>query len=217
MSQGSPAQVGAAERARGLGAGWGAEAWRGERARDQSRWQRRPEELWPTAIRNCVTLDGRAEDVGTLVHQQRTGHVGQRPAAGLCHVGQGGRFLWLPCTISAITKTRHFKGERTDLAGKITIPDILIQAAFGAARHGVLYRRPIPQGLPGAMLSSPCTDRGNRANRTGYKVVRAIMKDGRPTGEYEDFMTGGWSPATRCVWARPVGIAVAHDGALTDQ
>ena len=30
----------------------------------------------------------------------------------------------------------------------------------------------------------------NRAARTGYKVVRIIMRDGVPTGEYEDFLIG---------------------------
>ena len=28
----------------------------------------------------------------------------------------------------------------------------------------------------------------NRSKRTGYKVVRLLMKDGKPTGEYEDFL-----------------------------
>ena len=53
----------------------------------------------------------------------------------------------------------------------------------------------------------------NRRDRTGYKVARVLMKDGRPTGEYEDFMTGFVIDDER-VWARPVGVAVANDGAL---
>jgi len=53
----------------------------------------------------------------------------------------------------------------------------------------------------------------NRSERTGYKVVRARFKDGHATGEYEDFLTGLVVDADR-VWARPVGVAVAHDGAL---
>ena len=53
----------------------------------------------------------------------------------------------------------------------------------------------------------------NRAKRTGYKVIRARLKDGVPTGEYEDFMTG-FVVNDSSVWARPVGVAVAHDGAL---
>jgi glucose/arabinose dehydrogenase len=44
-------------------------------------------------------------------------------------------------------------------------------------------------------------------------VIRARLKDGVPTGEYEDFMTG-FVVNDSSVWARPVGVAVAHDGAL---
>jgi glucose/arabinose dehydrogenase len=39
------------------------------------------------------------------------------------------------------------------------------------------------------------------------------MKDGVPTGEYEDFMTGFVRDDAH-VWGRPVGIAIAHDGSL---
>jgi glucose/arabinose dehydrogenase len=53
----------------------------------------------------------------------------------------------------------------------------------------------------------------NRAKRTGYKLVRVIFKDGKPTGEYEDFMTGLVADDQR-VWGRPVTVAVAHDGSL---
>ena len=36
-----------------------------------------------------------------------------------------------------------------------------------------------------------CHGSWNRGNRTGYKVVRMLFDDdGKPTGEYQDFMTG---------------------------
>jgi glucose/arabinose dehydrogenase len=53
----------------------------------------------------------------------------------------------------------------------------------------------------------------NRAQRTGYKVVRLPFENGKPTGEYEDFMTGFVTSDTE-VWGRPVGVAVAKDGSL---
>ena len=54
----------------------------------------------------------------------------------------------------------------------------------------------------------------NRARRTGYKVVRLLFdRAGKPTGEYEDFMTG-FVISDRQVWGRPVGVAVAQDGSL---
>ncbi len=53
----------------------------------------------------------------------------------------------------------------------------------------------------------------NRAGRTGYKVVRIRTEHGIPTGEYEDFLVGFVVDEDK-VWGRPVGVAVAHDGAL---
>ena len=53
----------------------------------------------------------------------------------------------------------------------------------------------------------------NRARRTGYKVIRVPLKNGAPTGEYEDFMTG-FVTKDGDVWGRPVGVTVARDGAL---
>ena len=63
------------------------------------------------------------------------------------------------------------------------------------------------------MRSRPSMALGTGGKRTGYKVIRARLKDGIPTGEYEDFMTG-FVVNGSSVWARPVGVAVAHDGAL---
>jgi glucose/arabinose dehydrogenase len=53
----------------------------------------------------------------------------------------------------------------------------------------------------------------NRGKRTGYKVIRVIVKDGVPTDEYEDFATGFVVNDSE-VWGRPVGVAVDKDGAL---
>ena len=53
----------------------------------------------------------------------------------------------------------------------------------------------------------------NRAKRTGYKIIRGIVKDGVPTGAYEDFVTGFAIDDAR-VWGRPVGVAQAKDGSL---
>jgi glucose/arabinose dehydrogenase len=43
--------------------------------------------------------------------------------------------------------------------------------------------------------------------------VRLVMKDGKPTGEYEDFLVG-FVADDKSVWGRPVGVAVTHDGSL---
>jgi len=56
----------------------------------------------------------------------------------------------------------------------------------------------------------------NRGEPTGYKLVRIRFKDGSPTGEYENFVTGFWvsgdGPAE--VWGRPSNLELMPDGAL---
>jgi len=53
----------------------------------------------------------------------------------------------------------------------------------------------------------------NRSMRTGYSVIRVPMRDTRAAGDYEIFLSGFVTPDGE-VWGRPVGVAVASDGAL---
>jgi glucose/arabinose dehydrogenase len=53
----------------------------------------------------------------------------------------------------------------------------------------------------------------NKAVRTGYSVLRVPMRGTRASGEYEVFLSG-FVTADGNVWGRPVGVAVASDGAL---
>jgi glucose/arabinose dehydrogenase len=84
---------------------------------------------------------------------------------------------------------------------------------FGLARHHVLHRQQFPPEYSGNIFAAEPRLVRNRSKRTGYKVIRVIMKDGVPTGEYRGFrhrlrrqrFDGG---------GRPVGVAVAKDGAL---
>ena len=62
-------------------------------------------------------------------------------------------------------------------------------------------------------MTDPFYGSWNRTIRTGYKVIRVLLKDGAPTGQYDDFLTG-FVVNNQSVWGRPVGVTVAHDGAL---
>jgi len=95
---------------------------------------------------------------------------------------------------------------------QIAIPDVLIQphsATLGITFYESAAFPPEYEGDAFVALHGSW----NRAKRTGYKVVRLIMKDGKPTGEYEDFLTGFVADDAN-VWGRPVDVAVARDGAL---
>jgi glucose/arabinose dehydrogenase len=62
----------------------------------------------------------------------------------------------------------------------------------------------------------------NSAQPTGYKIVRVPFEGGRPSGGYENFVTGfwvdtatGWSGGkTAQVIGRPAGLALWNDGSL---
>src|SRR5262245_1258105 len=114
--------------------------------------------------------------------------------------------IWVP------TKTRDIGGERPDLKDKITVPDVLIQAHSASMGMVIYDGDQFPSEYGGDAFAAQHGS-WNRRKRTGYKVIRARLKDGVPTGEYEDFMTG-FVVNDSSVWARPVGVAVAHDGAL---
>ena len=126
-------------------------------------------------------------------------------------VRDGAFYGWPWYYLGANEDPRHH-GARPDLRDKITIPDVLIQAHsasmgmvfYQAAQFPAQYRGDAFVAQHGSW---------NRAKPTGYKVIRVRLKDGVPTGEYQDFMTG-FVVNNSSVWARPVGVAVAHDGAL---
>jgi glucose/arabinose dehydrogenase len=103
------------------------------------------------------------------------------------------------------------------LAGQAIVPDVPVQS-HSATLEMTFY--PATVSGPSAF---PADYRGdifaafhgswNRTGRTGSKVVRVHLKDGKPTGGYEDFLTGFVIDDGQ-VWGRPVGVTVARDGAL---
>ncbi|HSM96541.1 MAG TPA: sorbosone dehydrogenase family protein [Rhizomicrobium sp.] len=55
----------------------------------------------------------------------------------------------------------------------------------------------------------------NRAQQVGFKVVYVPFADGKPKGMPEDFLTGFLKGGdSNAAYGRPVGVAVARDGAL---
>jgi glucose/arabinose dehydrogenase len=56
----------------------------------------------------------------------------------------------------------------------------------------------------------------NRADPTGYKLVRVDFENGEPTGWYDNFLTGFWIEGDNkaTVWGRPASVAFQPDGGL---
>ena len=170
--------------------------------------------LFATGIRNCV---------GLAVHPL-TGDLycstNERDGLGdnlvpdyVTRVRQGAFYGWPWFYIGDNQDPRHANGRtRADLKGKITIPDVLLQAHSASLGLTFYTGDAFPAEYRGDGFAA---EHGswNRSKRTGYKVIRIRLKDGIPTGEYEDFVTGFVVNDSE-VWGRPVGVAVARDGAL---
>ena len=94
----------------------------------------------------------------------------------------------------------------------MALPDVLIEAHSTSLGMTVYDGSQFPADYRGNIFAA---EHGswNRSKRTGYKVIRVIMKNGVPTGEYEDFATG-FVINDSAVWGRPAGVTVDKDGAL---
>jgi glucose/arabinose dehydrogenase len=199
---------GSAKEGAALGASWGEETNRADVLSMDPHGKNA--HVYATGIRNCVGLVTHRDDLYCTVNE-RDGLGDDLVPDYVTRVRSGAFYGWPWYYIGAQEDPRH-RGERPDLEGVVTVPDVLVQphsAALGAAFYDadafpVEYRGDLYVAFHGSW---------NRAARTGPKVVRVRMKDGVPTGEYEDFMTGFVLDAEH-VWARPVGVGVAHDGAL---
>jgi glucose/arabinose dehydrogenase len=168
--------------------------------------------VFATGIRNCVGLAVHPTS-GDLYcsTNERDGFGDNLVPDYVTRVREGAFYGWPWFYIGDNEDPRH-AGERPDLKGKVTVPDVLIQAHSASLGLTFYNGRAFPAEYRGDGFAA---EHGswNRSKRTGYKVIRIRLKGGIPTGEYEDFLTG-FVISDSDVWGRPVGVAVAHDGAL---
>jgi glucose/arabinose dehydrogenase len=215
LSAKSPEEIKAWEAEHGLGTIWGAETHRANVLFTDPEGHA-PLRVYASGIRNPVGL---AVDPSS---GELWCSTNERDALGdnlvpdyITHVREGAYYGWPWYYIGNHEDPRH-PGARPDLAGKMTNPDVPLQAhsasleiTFYTATSGVAA---FPAEYRGNIFA--CEHGSwNRTTRTGTKVIRALMKDGKPTGEYQDFLTG-WVVDNHHVWGRPVGVTVARDGAL---
>lgn len=212
----TPDEIKSWEKEQAFGAAWGAETHRAN-ILVTSPDGRESVKIFATGTRNPVSLaiEPTTGDLWTSANE-RDGLGDDLVPDYVTHVKEGAYYGW-PWYYLGNHEDPRLKGVRPDLAGhQATVPDVLIQAhsaalgiAFYTATTGPSVFPPEYRGDLFVALHGSW----NRNARTGYCVVRVRLHDGKPTGEYEDFLTGFVADG-RSVWGRPVGVAVAHDGAL---
>jgi glucose/arabinose dehydrogenase len=178
-------------------------------------------EFAPDGSGRRIYASGIRNAVGVAVHP-RSGElwvsVNERDELGddlvpdyVTHVEEGGFYGWPWYYIGGNQDPRH-AGKHPELKARTIVPDVLLQPHFASLQMVFYDGKQFPVEYAGDIFAA---EHGswNRSMRTGYNVIRVPMRDTRARGDYEIFLSG-FVTADGDVWGRPVGVAVAKDGAL---
>ena len=129
----------------------------------------------------------------------------------ITHVQQGGFYGWPWYYIGGHPDPR-LEGKHPELKDKVIVPDVLLQPHNASLELTFYDGAQFPREYRGDLFAA---EHGswNRANRTGYEVIRVPLENGHASGVFEDFITGFVTPGGEA-WGRPVGVTVAQDGSL---
>ena len=145
--------------------------------------------VFATGIRNCVGLAVHPATGDLWCSTNERDDLGDNLVPDyVTRVREGAFYGWPWFYIGGNQDPRH-AGERADLKDKITVPDVLVQAHSASLGLAFYTGNMFPADYRGDGFAA---EHGswNRSKRTGYKLIRVRLKDGVPTGEYEDFVTG---------------------------
>jgi glucose/arabinose dehydrogenase len=145
--------------------------------------------------------------------QERDGMGDDVPPDYVTEVKEGGFYGWPYAYTGKNPDPRH-KGERPDLVAKALVGNVLIQAHSSVLGLVFYEGNMFPAAYKGDAFVA-LHGSWNRSKRTGYKIIRVPVKNGKPAGGYDDFVTG-WMPDENReeVWGRPVGLLVLKDGSM---
>ena len=210
MPEKTPEEIRTHERTHGVGAAWGEEENRAVvRVFDPDG---RHVRNYATGLRNCSGMSVQPGTDQLWCTGNERDHLGADvPPDYLTTVRDGGFYGWPWYYIGGNEDPAH-PGERPDLKDEVIVPEVLIQAHSSTLQMVFYDGKAFPAKYRGDAFAA-LRGSWNREHRTGYKVIRALMRDGKATGVYEDFMTGFQLDAER-VYGRPAGLTITQDGAL---
>src|SRR5690606_13862934 len=210
------AEVQAWERQHGLGAPWGLEENRAMVRVYDVRSNDTVGKTFATGIRNCVgmSMQPATGDIWCAVNERD--QLGDDLVPDYATRVKEGAFYGWPWYYMGDNEEPRMAGDRPDLVGKVTRPDVPFTAhsaatniQFYSATEGASVFPEEYRGMGFAVLHGSW----NRGHRTGHKIVTIPMKDNQPTGEYVDFLTRFIAPDNGA-WGRPVAAQVLTDGSM---
>jgi glucose/arabinose dehydrogenase/VanZ family protein len=125
---------------------------------------------------------------------------------------QEGKFYGWPYSYFGQNVDPRRKGERPDLVAKAVVPDLALGAHTASLGLCFSTGKTFPAEFQGGAFVGQHGS-WNRSTFSGYKVVYVPFKDGKPSGEPRDFLTG-FLAGDGTAYGRPVCTTVAADGAL---
>jgi len=172
------------------------------------------QKVYAWGIRNAVGIAFRPGTDELWMSTNERDEIGEDlPPDYISSVRSGGFYGWPWFYLGNHVDPRH-KGKHSELADKVIVPDVLVQAHSATLNLCFYTGDQFPAEYKGDIFAA-FHGSWNRKKRTGYKIVRVPFdhSTGKARGEYEDFVTG-FVTRDGNAWGRPVGITVANDGSL---
>ncbi|TDQ10131.1 PQQ-dependent sugar dehydrogenase [Pedobacter metabolipauper] len=172
------------------------------------------ERIYAAGLRNPVGMSW-APGTGTLwtAVNERDGLGDNLVPDYITSVKEGGFYGW-PYSYYGQHKDPRLKGQKPDLVAKALVPDVQVGAHTASLGLAFYTGSKFPEKYKsGAFIGQHGS--WNRSALSGYKVAFVPFKNGKPSGPLQDFLTGFIADQDKGdVYGRPVGVAVAPDGAL---
>lgn len=210
MPDKTAAEIAAHEKVHGRGAAWGEELDRAVvRSFDP---EGKSVRNYATGLRNCSGLatDPKTKSLYCVVIERD--HVGPDLVPDMFVSVREGDFHGWPWYYLNGLEDPAWTGKRPELKQYIRAPEVMIMSHSSPISASFYSGKAFPAEYQGNAFIA-LHGSHSKPNRAGYKVVRAVMKNGKATGEYIDFMTG-FMVDNDHTWGRPTGVVGTPDGAL---
>jgi glucose/arabinose dehydrogenase len=170
--------------------------------------------LYATGLRNpsAIGLEPATGQLWAVVNE-RDGLGDDLPPDYFTSVREDGFYGW-PYSYIGDNVDPRVNPQKPELVAKAIIPDVLLGAHRAPLQFAFYTATQFPEAYRGGAFIA---EHGswNRSTRAGYEIAFVPFKDGKPSGDPQEFLTGLVPDPTKGnVNGRPVGVTVAPDGAL---
>ncbi|HET6993347.1 MAG TPA: sorbosone dehydrogenase family protein [Chitinophagaceae bacterium] len=172
------------------------------------------EKIYASGLRNPVGMDwAPGTNVLWTAVNERDELGDDVPPDYLTSVKEGGFYGW-PYAYYGQNADPRIKDQRADLIQKSIKPDVSLGPHTASLGLAFYTKDNFPAEYQnGAFIGQHGS--WNRSVFSGYKVVFVPFKNGQPSGNPKDFLTGFIANEDKDeVYGRPVGVAVLNDGSL---